>query len=87
MSNNNLKGSIPESIGNLVNLKNLDLSNNNLSGQIPEDFAKLENIWHLNLSKNDLCGEIPLSLYSLLFRKKLPLNTIFNKNKFSIIME
>ena len=38
LSNNNLTGSIPLEIGDLVYLTSLDLSNNNLIGSIPSSF-------------------------------------------------
>ncbi|KAE8681116.1 hypothetical protein F3Y22_tig00111342pilonHSYRG00177 [Hibiscus syriacus] len=55
LSNNNLTGSIPDPVSELVNLTLLDLSSNNLSGSFELDklsrFGKLQ---HLYLSDNTL---------------------------------
>ena len=60
---NQLKGSIPASIGNLKNLRNLELSTNNeLIGSIPESIGKLEKFNYLNLFGNDLKGSITDSI-------------------------
>jgi len=45
--------SLPESIGNLKNLKNLKMTNNQL-GEIPEKFGDLENLEELDLTGNSL---------------------------------
>ena len=58
LSDNGLKGSMPESIGNLVNLEYLYLSNNQLSGSIPDSIGNLLNLRSLNLSENQLSGSI-----------------------------
>ena len=41
MNQNNLSGSIPESLGDIATLKVLDLSENSLTGDIPEDISSL----------------------------------------------
>ncbi|ORX86530.1 L domain-like protein [Anaeromyces robustus] len=50
---------IPEEIGNLVNLETLDLSNNDLTGNIPTSFTKLKNIQSILLGDNKLEGVVP----------------------------
>jgi hypothetical protein len=44
MHNNNLVGSIPESLGSLESLNRLYLSSNNLKGSIPKSFGTLTNL-------------------------------------------
>jgi Leucine-rich repeat (LRR) protein len=59
---NNLSGTIPSSIGNLVNLSYLDLPWNNLSGPIPSSIGNLGNLTKLYLYNNQLSGTIPASI-------------------------
>jgi hypothetical protein len=59
---NNLNGSIPSSIGNLVNLQGLWLGNNQLSGSIPSSIGNLVSLQYLVLSSNQLSGSIPSSI-------------------------
>ncbi|KAM7515029.1 hypothetical protein LguiA_004612 [Lonicera macranthoides] len=42
LAHNKLEGSIPDSLGKLINLELLDLSNNNLCGPIPKSFEGLK---------------------------------------------
>ncbi|XP_028794274.1 receptor-like protein kinase 5 [Neltuma alba] len=63
--NENLIGKIPESIGELVSLVELDLSQNGLSGQIPSGLFALKNLSILYLWKNRLSGEIPAKIEAL----------------------
>ena len=51
-------GSIPAEIGNLTNLRYLNLSSNGLTGPIPAPFNNLTNL-KLDLSYNNLTGPIP----------------------------
>ena len=65
LPNNNLKGWIPDEIGLLSNLINLDLTDNSLGGVIPTTIGNLSNLESLKLSSNELEGEIPTSLGNL----------------------
>ncbi|KAL3508791.1 hypothetical protein ACH5RR_028192 [Cinchona calisaya] len=58
LRNCSIIGTIPENIGEMSNLKTLDLSYNNLSGPIPNTFRSL-NFNHLLLASNSLSGDIP----------------------------
>ena len=62
LSNANLIGSIPYSIGNLSNLQYLDLQGNQLKGDIPTSLGKLQLLKYLSLQGNKLNGNIPTSV-------------------------
>ena len=53
MYDNNLGGTIPTQIGNLVALVSLDFSGNNLTGSIPEELGNLANLDILTIDGND----------------------------------
>ena len=65
LQDNDLSGTIPESLGNLSSLETLNLSNNNLSGTIPESLGNLSNLGMLLLRNNNLSGGIPSILARL----------------------
>ena len=65
MTNNNLAGSIPSSIGDLTNLINLNFLINDLTGTIPLSIENLTSLETLDLAGNDLTGSIPSEIGSL----------------------
>ncbi|XP_028122373.1 receptor-like protein 34 [Camellia sinensis] len=61
LSHNELRGPIPQSISNLVNLTLLDLSSNNLSGVVElQTFSNLKSLDFLNLGFNLIQGPLPV---------------------------
>ncbi|CAN5508986.1 hypothetical protein BH10BAC2_BH10BAC2_37170 [soil metagenome] len=62
LTNNNLTGYIPGSLGNMNQLSLLLLFNNQLAGHIPSALGNLINLQQLNLGNNKLTGNIPGSL-------------------------
>ena len=59
LSMNNLSGSIPECIGDLVKIQGLVLYQNFLTGNIPESIGNLDDLQFLDLSWNNLTGSLP----------------------------
>lgn len=59
MSNNRLTGPISAKIGNLVNLKRLNLGHNALNGAIPNEIERLTKLESLSLNYNALNGQFP----------------------------
>ncbi|MEM1258063.1 MAG: leucine-rich repeat domain-containing protein [Bacteroidota bacterium] len=74
LSNNNLRGKIPMTIGNLRYLEVLDLSGNHIEGRVPGLFRKFENLKVVNLSNNALAGDIPSTIHKLKNLEELNLN-------------
>nr|XP_043606812.1 receptor-like protein kinase 7 [Erigeron canadensis] len=65
MSNCSIGGEIPAGIGELTELKNLEMSMNYLTGEIPKEITKLKNLWQLELFNNNLTGKLPVGLGNL----------------------
>ena len=63
--NRDLTSEIPPEIGNLPNLRELDLGVNQLTGEIPREIGNLTNLEVLDLSSNQLTGEIPPEIGNL----------------------
>ena len=59
LNSNNLTGTLPNSIGNLLNLTKLALSGNAFAGSIPSSVASMTSLTNLTLSNNRLNGSLP----------------------------
>ena len=62
LDDNQLSGTIPAELGNLVSLRQLELHNNQLTGSIPPELANLQDLRRLFLTNNQLTGCIPDAL-------------------------
>ncbi|PUZ70756.1 hypothetical protein GQ55_2G259800 [Panicum hallii var. hallii] len=56
---NAIRGPIPASIGDIINMTLMNLSSNQLNGTIPTSLCRLPSLEQLVLSSNFLTGEIP----------------------------
>ncbi|KAL0856574.1 hypothetical protein Bca101_061727 [Brassica carinata] len=73
LTNSNLVGEIPDSIGNLIpesigklkSVYQLELYDNNLSGKLPESIGNLTAMRNFDVSQNNLTGELPEKIASL----------------------
>ncbi len=66
-----LHGCLPEELGNLTELRRLNLDSNEITGNIPETFAQLKKMEVLSLCGNRLQGSIPSFLGSFTNLKEL----------------
>ncbi|KAL5712171.1 hypothetical protein ACHQM5_014370 [Ranunculus cassubicifolius] len=84
LGDNQIFGSIPSEIDNLVSLMLFSVENNLLTGVLPPNIGKLQNLQVLLLSGNKFSGQIPESIgnNSLLYSLDLSQNE-FNGNIFS----
>ena len=74
LDNNQLSGPIPAALGNLANLRLLQLSDNQLSGDIPVELGGLTNLIYLWMGGNQLAGAIPAELGGLMNLQSLSLS-------------
>ncbi|XVF05352.1 hypothetical protein REPUB_Repub05bG0164800 [Reevesia pubescens] len=65
LSKNQITGTIPSGIANLVNVMGIGFAYNRLTGTIPDSLGKLKNLQVLALGGNGLTGRIPTSLGNL----------------------
>ena len=79
LSSESLTGSIPSSLGSLLELTHLNLSNNSLTGDIPAELGSLHNLEELRLSGNALTGCIPVSLKDVATNDLSSLNLLYCK--------
>ena len=61
---NNLVGTIPDELGTLTSLTQLNLGGNKLSGTIPSSLNTLTNLKYVQLNDNMLEGTIPQDLWN-----------------------
>ncbi|KAM7467749.1 hypothetical protein LguiB_015311 [Lonicera macranthoides] len=59
MYGNRLRGSVPETLGNLVSLEKLDLSFCELRGEIPKSFRNLIHLRSFELYYSEISGKLP----------------------------
>lgn len=60
LPNSQLLGSIPEELGLIPHLRNLDLSNNFLNGTLPTSLFNASELQSLSISNNDISGELSI---------------------------
>jgi Leucine-rich repeat (LRR) protein len=65
LSNNQLDGSIPDSLGTAGQLSFLNLTNNKFAGELPATIGSIDYIQTLYLSRNQLSGNIPVGIWRL----------------------
>ena len=65
LEENGLSGALTGALGNLADLRVLDISDNQLYGNIPTEMGNLSNLVTLDLSDNELSGEVPFTVISL----------------------
>ena len=61
-----LTGTLPPSLGSLLQLTHLEMTSNSLAGTIPATLSALTNLQYLGLGLNDLVGSLPASVASSL---------------------
>ena len=60
-----MTGEIPTELGDLANLRRLELNNNQLTGAIPAEVGKLARLETLTFHSNKLEGSVPAELGAL----------------------
>ncbi|XP_052180937.1 receptor kinase-like protein Xa21 [Diospyros lotus] len=76
VENNQLKGSLPKSIGNLsATISALGFNLNHIYGEIPSEISHLAGLTMLDLAKNEFHGRIPYSIGNLQNLQKLSLDS------------
>ncbi|KAH7866790.1 hypothetical protein Vadar_025015 [Vaccinium darrowii] len=59
LSFTNFSGNLPQSIGNLMELRRTEIPGCNFSGPIPKSLANLSHLVYLDFSSNNFSGQIP----------------------------
>ena len=79
LSNMDLVRTIPQHVGNLSFLVELDLKGNSFHGQLPQKLFQLHRLRLLNLSYSNFAGFIPQSISNLSKLEYLDYSSSFNK--------
>ncbi|KAF3431799.1 hypothetical protein FNV43_RR26535 [Rhamnella rubrinervis] len=58
LGDNQIRGPLPNSFGNMTSLENIKLQDNQIEGEIPKSFGSLCNLRSLYLSNNNLSGTL-----------------------------
>ncbi|WCJ33690.1 BRI1-like 2 [Euphorbia peplus] len=74
LSYNQLRGKIPDEIGDMMALQVLVIAGNQLSGEIPPSLGQLKNLGVFDASHNRLQGQIPDSFSQLSFLVQIDLS-------------
>ncbi|CAJ2653353.1 unnamed protein product [Trifolium pratense] len=74
MEYNQIHGVIPERIGQLIGLTDLEIGNNFLEGTIPDSIGNLKDIGSLGFQDNKLSGNIPIVIGNLTMLSELDLS-------------
>ena len=77
LSDEDLSGTIPPELGDLLELTHLDLSDNSLIGEIPRELGGLSNLVSVKLSGNSLTGCMPAALKSVTTNDLSSLNLLY----------
>lgn len=72
---NNIKGELPETIGNLKNLRILEMSFNKINGDLPTTLRNLNKLEVLAFNGNEITGTIPASIGEISNLKQLHLSS------------
>lgn len=83
MANFMLDGTLPDYLGNIYSLSEIDLYGNKLSGEIPLSIAEIPNLWYLNLSYNCYEGRLPEAFIIRLMERLPGSNFHLNDNFFT----
>jgi len=65
MDGNQINGTLPDTLRNLVDLKVLDLDSNRISGQFPDFFFNMTNLNVIDINSNLLSGTVPTEFVQL----------------------
>eukprot|EP01096_Ripella_sp_DP13-Kostka_P003870 TRINITY_DN1585_c0_g1_i4.p2 TRINITY_DN1585_c0_g1~~TRINITY_DN1585_c0_g1_i4.p2 ORF type:complete len:199 (-),score=105.52 TRINITY_DN1585_c0_g1_i4:48-644(-) len=73
LPNNNLVGSLPDTVTGIYSIKNFDLSSNKLSGTVPYALSSLRSVENLYLNNNQFTGTLTDSFNNFLNLKNINL--------------
>lgn len=62
LQSNQFTGAIPTTIGELVNLYNVNISDNNIGGTLPTQIGMLSKLRDASMFKNRIEGKIPVEI-------------------------